>query len=134
MSRTKRVQLDPAIRRVPLPEIKIFDVTEAELEELERGSPESLFLNLGIAALSTAVSFSASLSTATVGDLRVFCVIVIITVVSYLASITFGLLWWQGRRSAKSVIRRIRTRIPPEGIQEAALADEAEATVPESTN
>ena len=117
MTRGGRKPLDPAIHRVPLDKLVIFEITEAELESLERGSPESLYLNLAVAVLSTAISFSVSLATTTIESIRTFCVFVVIAVVGYLAGLTLGLLWWQSRRSLKKVAREIRRRNVPEGDQ-----------------
>lgn len=124
MTRSRRTRLDPAIHRVPLDRVTIFEITEAELEALERGSPESLFLNLGIAALSIAASFLIALLTTTIADIRTFCVFVIVCIVGFVTGITFGLLWWQSRQSLKKVAQEIRNRMPPEGIQENASEGE----------
>ena len=110
--------LDPAIHRIPLDKLTIYEITEAELEALERGSPESLFLNLAIAVLSVAISFSVSLATTQIDSVWTFCVFVILCVVGYLAGVTFGLLWQQSRKSLKSVARAIRSRNPATGIQQ----------------
>jgi hypothetical protein len=118
MTRPTKSKLDPAIHRVRLDRLTIFEITEAELEALERGSPESLFLNLGIASLSFASSFFISLLTTTIEDVRTFCVFVIVTVAGFVAGITFALLWWQSRRSLRNVAAEIRRRMPPEGEQE----------------
>jgi hypothetical protein len=127
MTRPQKPQLDPAIHRVRLDKLTIFEITEAELEALERGSPESLFLNLGIAALSVACCFVIALLTTRIEDTRAFCVFVIVCVAGFMAGITFALLWWQSRRSLKNVARDIRSRMPPEGVQEGAAALEKEA-------
>ena len=110
-------QLDPVIHRVRLDKLTIWDVTEAELEALEHGSPESLYLNLGVAVISIAVSFSIALATTDIQSIKTYCFFVIITVLGYLAALTFSLLWWQSRRSLKSVVKEIRRRRAPEGIQ-----------------
>ena len=110
--------LDPAIHRIRLDKLRIFEITEAELEALERGSPESIFLNLAIAVLSIAISLSVALATSKIENDRTFYVFVIVTSVGYVAGITFGLLWLVSRRSLKTVSAEIRSRIPPEGIQE----------------
>ena len=123
MTRAKKSQLDPAIHRVRLDRLTIFEITESELESLERGSPESLFLNLGIAVLSIALSFSISLATAKIDSIKTYCFFAIVTVVGYLAAVTFGLLWWQSRRSLKKVAQEIRSRSTPEGIQEGPEGD-----------
>ncbi len=92
MTRRPRDQFDPAIHRVRLDRLTIFEITEAELEALERGSPESIYLNLGIAAASFSTSFLIALVTTTIIDLKTFCVFVIVCVLGFLAGITFGLL------------------------------------------
>lgn len=124
MTRPPKPQLDPAIHRVRLDRLTIFEITEAELEALERGSPESLFLNLGIAALSIASSFLIALQTTRIDDTKAFCVFVVVCVIGFVAGITFGFLWWQSRRSLKNVAREIRSRMPPEGVQEDAGTQE----------
>lgn len=118
MAKGRETPLDPAIRRVRLESLRIFEISEAELEALERGSPESVFLNLALAVLSVAISFSISLATTEVESDRTFAVFVIITSLGYVAGVTFGVLWLTARRSLRSVSARIRARIPPEGIQE----------------
>jgi hypothetical protein len=120
MTDGEKHQLDPAIHRVRLDKLTIFEITEAELEALERGSPESLYLNLAVGVISIAVSFSIALATTDVQSVKTFCFFVIVTVVGYLGALTFGLLWWQSRRSLKTVAQEIRRRRTPEGIQEDA--------------
>ena len=109
--------LVPAIRRARLDKLSIFEVSESELETLERGSPDSLFLNLAIFVLSVAISFSTALGTTTITSDRVFNVFVIVTVIGYIAGVTFGLLWWRSHKSVKSVAKKIRNRLPPEGVR-----------------
>jgi hypothetical protein len=111
-------QLDPAIHRVRLDKLTIFEISEAELDALERGSPESIFLNLAIGVASIAVTSSLALATTQIESIWTYCFWMIITVLGYLSAITFGLLWWQSRRSLRSVSRDIRRRRAPEGIQE----------------
>ena len=114
-SNDKPEDLGPTIQRGRLDTLTIYDVSESELDTLERGSPDSLFLNLAIFVLSVAISFSITLATTDVSSTRLFCVFVILTVVGYLAGATFGLLWWTSHKSVKSVVKRIRERVPPEG-------------------
>lgn len=118
MTRETRKQLDPAIHRVRIDKIMIYDITEAELESLERGSPDSLFLNFSIAVLSIAISFSAALATTKIDSIFVFTVFVVLTVVGYLAGLVLLCLWWRTHTSVKSVAKDIRGRLIPEGIQE----------------
>jgi hypothetical protein len=124
MSKQKQ-PLDPSIHRVRLEKLTIFEISEAELEALERGSPESLFLNLGIAAISIAVSFLTTLMTTAIADIQTFCVFVIVCSVGFLAGATFGLLWWQARKTGGNVAHEIRSRIPPIGVQENAAEEKS---------
>jgi hypothetical protein len=118
MNQSAAHPLDPAIHRVRLDKLTIFEITESELDALEQGSPESLFLNLAVGVISIAVSFSIALGTTQIQSLKTYSLFLIVTVVGYLAGVTFGLLWWRSRRSLKSVAREIRRRRAPEGIQE----------------
>lgn len=117
MTQRKR-DLDPAIRRGRLPSIDIYEVTASELEVLERGSPDSIYLNLSIASLSTGISFFVSLLTATIANLFLFCAFLVICLVCLLAGVTYLLLWWKSANSLQEVVREIRSRLPPKGEQE----------------
>lgn len=121
----RRAKLEPAIRFVPIDELWIIAISEEELETLERGSLESIFLNLAIFVLSVAVSFTISLATTRIDDAHTFIVFVIVATAGWISGITFLLLWFQSRRSLRSVSARIRSRIPPAGFQEDTEADEA---------
>ena len=120
MAKAQGTPLDPAIDRVRLDTLRIFEISEAELEALERGSPESLFLNLASSVLSVAASFSVAPAPTKIESTRTFCVFVIITCIGYVAGVTFAVLWLISRRSLKSVSARIRSRMTPRGIQEAS--------------
>lgn len=103
--------LEPAIRRVPLDYLTIYDVTEDELDALETGSPVSVYMNALVFCFSTALSFLVTLVTAEIKSVRTFNVFVIVTVVGFLASAVLGLLWLQARGSAKNVAQKIRDRL-----------------------
>jgi hypothetical protein len=118
MAKPANTPLDPAIHRGRLDSLRIYEISEAELDALERGSPESLFLNFGLAVLSAAISFSVTLATTKIESERTFTVFVVLVVVGYLAATTFAVLWLISRRSLRSTAARIRARIPSEGIQE----------------
>jgi hypothetical protein len=119
-----KTQLVPAIQRVPLDKLRILEITEAELEALERGSPESIFLNLAIAVLSTGISFLIALTTTTIENDRTFYAFIIITSVGFVSGTAFGLLWFISRRSVRSVSAVIRSRFPPEGVPQESGGDE----------
>lgn len=108
----------PEIRRARIFQLTVYDVTDSELEILERGAPEALYLNFSIFLLSSALSFTVSLFTASVSNSNIFTVIVVFTVVAYLGGIFLLLMWRQSRTSVTKCIENIRKRLPPEGIQQ----------------
>lgn len=107
------------IVRARLDTLNVYEISENELESLERGGPESLLLNFSIFFLSNAVSLTVPLlmSSVNIKSTRVFIVLVIVCVISWIASVVLGALWLNGYRSKKSVIRIIKKRLPPEGTQ-----------------
>ncbi len=107
----------PAMRRARLGTLTIYEISEVELEVIERGSPESIFLNFAIFLLSAAISFSVALATTTISSDRTFLVFVVITVIGYLAGFLLLIIWWRSHRSTKTITQTIRKRLSAEGEQ-----------------
>lgn len=102
----------PTIRRARLQRLTIYEVEESELTILERGSLDSIFLNLAVALLSMSVSLSVTLLTAEFPSDRAWTVFLVITVVGYVAGVIMVLLWWRSRVSVAACTRNIRQRLP----------------------
>lgn len=107
--------LEPAIVRIPLDYLKIYDVTEDELAALENGSPVSVYMNALVLCFSTALSFLTTLLTVDIQSIYTFTIFVVIAVIGFLASGILGLLWCLARGSAKTVAQKIRERSQPVG-------------------
>lgn len=107
------------IVRARLDTLNVYEISENELESLERGGPESLLLNFAIFFLSNAISLTVPLmmSDVDIKSNRVFIVLVIVCVISWITSVVLGALWLNSYRSKKSVIRIIKKRLPAEGTQ-----------------
>lgn len=105
----------PAIRRARFDRLTIYEVSESELDTLEKGSPDSIYLNVGIALLSAAISLTVTLLTATIASTATFVVFVVCTVVGYVVGVVLLLLWRRSRNSVSDCIKIIRGRLPPEG-------------------
>jgi len=103
------------IRRGKVDSLSVYEITDYELDILERGSPSSLYLNFGIFLLSTSVSFLVALLTTTIQSNRTFTVFVVLVVVGIISGIVLMGLWYRTRQSASKVIAKIRSRIPPDG-------------------
>lgn len=105
----------PEIRRARLDRLTIYEVSESELVILERGSPDSIYLNVAIALLSMAVSLTVSLASKDVKRMGTFVVLVVLLVVGYVGGIVLLLLWWRSCRFVSGCSKAIRDRLPPKG-------------------
>lgn len=114
MPRRNVREVRPAIHRGRLDKLVVYDVTEDELELLERGSPDSVLLNFAIATLSTFLSFLTSLLTTKFETDRLFDVFVIVCFLSGLSGFVLLVLWRRGRRDVSSLAQRIRRRLTVE--------------------
>lgn len=106
----------PAVRRARIDRLNIYEVSETELQLLERGSPESIFLNFAVLLLTISVSFFIALFTTEISSDRVFYVFVIVTAVALVSGTVLLWVWAWHRRSTTTVLEQIRRRMPPEGI------------------
>jgi len=61
------------INRGKLGSISLYEVTEDELNILERGSPSSTYLNFSIGLLSIGISFFISIFSTKIDDLKSVC-------------------------------------------------------------
>ena len=110
--------LEPAIRRGKIGSLIIYEISESELQQLEKGNPDSIFLTLSIALLSIAISFTTTLLTTKIDNDRLFLVFISLTIISYIIGIILGIIWFGKRKTTKSIVKSIKSRLPPEGIPE----------------
>jgi hypothetical protein len=99
------------ITRARYDSLTLYEVSEEELEIIERGTPDSIYLNFAIFLLSIASAFLISLLT---GDFQnkqsAFTIFIVITVVGFLGGGFLLLLWLRTRSSLNDVIKRIKQR------------------------
>jgi hypothetical protein len=106
----------PAVRRARIERLDIYEISETELQILERGSPDSILLNFAILLVSIAVSFLVALLSTEIQSSRTFAVFVIVTVVGFITGAVLLALWTWYRRSTTTIFDQIRRRMPPEGV------------------
>lgn len=114
----KPKELLPEIRRGRFDRLTIYEVSETELEIIEKGSPSSLYLNFSIFLLSTGTTFLIALFTTNIASVKVFSVFVIITVIGFILGLLLLILWLRTRKSVSATVCLIKRRLPPEGVQE----------------
>ena len=108
----------PEIKRARFDQLTIYEVSESELEILERGSPDSLYLNFSIFLLSSAITLTISLITLTILDIYLYTAFVVFAGIGYVVGILLLLLWWKSHVSVTKCIETIRKRLPPDGVQQ----------------
>lgn len=100
------------VRRARVDSITVYDVTEQELDQLEKGGSGGIYLNLSLSLLSIAVSFLIAVITTEIKSDRQFTIFVIITSVGFLGAVVLGILWWRCRETVTAVVLSIKRRMP----------------------
>jgi hypothetical protein len=113
LQQTPESNLLPAIRVAPLGELRVYVISEEELNVLEQGSPASQNLNFALALLSSGFTSLATLLATDIQSVRTFVVFVVITVVFLVAGVVLFAGWYRLRRSSQGLAQRIRGRMPP---------------------
>ena len=107
----------PEIRRGRFDKLTIYEISESELETLERGSPYSLYLNFSIFILTLAFSSLITLFTTETTPI-ITTIFIIVAVVGILGGSFLFILWFKDRNSVSEIVKVIRKRLPPTGVQE----------------
>ncbi len=102
----------PIILYAPLGELKVYEVSEAELEKLEAGPPGLIHLNFALAMIPTAITILITLQTATITSPRVFTAyLVAFWALSVQGAISL-VRWQTSNRTFRKLTREIRARMP----------------------
>jgi hypothetical protein len=113
------VEFAPAkIRRARIDTFTIYEISDTELEILSHGSPDSIYLNFGIALLSISISFLISLWTTTIDSIKTYDIFISITIICAIVGFILLAIWFKKWKSTSELIIQIKNRMPPEGMQE----------------
>ena len=91
--------------------LKLYEITENELTELERGSPISIYLNFSIFLISTGLSFLINLILIDITSIKLFSIFTIITGLCLIIGLFLMVLWVKNKKLMKNNIKRIKSRI-----------------------
>ena len=105
----------PRIVRGRFDSLSLYEVTEAELELLERGSPSSIYLNFGVFFASVGLSFFVALITTKIESLRVYTVFCVVAFIGVALGVILLAIWHRTRVSVAQTISKIRDRMPGAG-------------------
>jgi hypothetical protein len=104
----------PAVRRARYEQLTIYEITDMELDILEKGSPDSVFLNFAIFLLSVSFSLIVTLLTTTINTQIVMIVFVVFIIIGILGGFLLLLMWIRNRTSVTKCVKNIRNRLTPE--------------------
>jgi hypothetical protein len=104
-------ETSPRIRRGRIDSFALYEISEQELDVLEKGSPSALQLNFSIALLSVAASFLVTVLSQPLEG-KIFLVFVVVVSVGTALGAYLMFVWARNRTSVSSTIRRIRGRLP----------------------
>ena len=100
------------IKRARVDSLVIYEVSEGELETIERGSPNSTFLNFSIFLVSICVSFLVALMTCdfTSKDKLYYTFLIVCIISGIIGSLLF-IIWLRTKNDVNEVIKKIKDRI-----------------------
>ena len=120
-------EFQPEIRRARIGKLTIYEISDAELNTLEHGTPNSILLNFSIFMFGVAIPFTIALTTLNIPAGKTFTFFLSATIIGYLGGIILFFLWLRSYRSVSSVIKTIRDRLPPEGEARISLNEEVQS-------
>jgi hypothetical protein len=100
------------IKRHKFDSLTLYEITETELEIIEKGSPSSIYLNFAIFLISIASSFLISLLTANYDNKQnVFIVFLLITIIGFVIGLLLIALWLKTKNDFNQTIKKIKDRV-----------------------
>ena len=88
--------------------LSLYEITDTELDILEKGSPNSLYLNFGIFLFPVGLSFLIALLSTDIQSPNTFTVFVVLSVVGILGGFFLIILWLRTKREVTDVVRKIK--------------------------
>lgn len=108
----------PEIRRARMQTLTIYEISESELEVLEHGAPDSIFLSISLLLFSCAMTSLIALLTCEFSSSVTANGFLIATIVGFAVGLVLFALWCRNRKTSSKVVAGIRKRLPPQGESE----------------
>ena len=103
------------VRRAPFGKLTIYEISEDELAQLERGAPAALDLSFFVFFFSVGATFLSVLLSVPIASPIAKAVYIMVVVLFPVLGLYFLCRWARARKSAISIANTIRKRLPPEG-------------------
>lgn len=91
--------------------VSLYEITDSELDLLEKGSPSSLFLNFAIFLFSVGMSFLITILSAPIADIKIYVTFLLFTIIGLLGGAFLFIMWWRMKGEVSDVIKKIKDRI-----------------------
>jgi len=114
--KTNSSDFSPEIKRARIDCLNIYEISEGELEILEKGSPGSIFLNFAIFLIGSAFTLLVAILTTDIKSNNTYIIFVVLTVIGLLSGLLLLFLWYRNNKSISRLIEIIRSRLPREEI------------------
>jgi multidrug transporter EmrE-like cation transporter len=125
--------IQPRIVRGQVDSLSLFEITDYELQLLEQGSPNNIYLNFAIFFLSIAISFFITLLTVKIDSLRVYLAFFVFTVVGFSIGGVLAFLWYRSRTHVRALVHKIKARVPLTTTDSALTVETEELSVDSSS-
>ena len=103
----------PVLRVAPLGELKVYTITEDELDSLGRGSPGSIYLNFGLALVPVALAFLITILSTDIPSQEGKIFFISGCILFFLVGIICLILARVHHVSTRSLVEKIKNRMPP---------------------
>ena len=109
--------ITPVIDHIPPAGLTFYTVVEQDLLALAQGSMSDIYLSFALALLSAALTLLVTLVSTPIASPKVFVTFTVSALAMAINGLVLLCLWWRGRQSTRSLLRRIMEP-PPPAIQE----------------
>lgn len=100
------------IKRARVDSLVIYEVSEGELETIERGSPNSTFLNFAIFLISICASFLVAIFTCDFTNKdKLYYTFLIVCIISGIIGALLFIIWLRTKNDVDEVIKKIKDRV-----------------------
>lgn len=99
------------VRRGRVGSVDLYEITDSELDTLEKGSPANMQLNFAVFLLAVAFAAIIALCTAEFNNQTIEIAFIVVSVVGILLGLYFLISCFRNHTSTKTICSKIRNRI-----------------------